>query len=99
MYILNNRLSRPRSFPFLILAGFVAVSIPLLGGMLRISYLLEDMTREGQRSVTLSAEVTLLSRQLTEAGRHLKRTAGQYFVLEDNQIFLSLERLYPRKQA
>jgi two-component system sensor histidine kinase GlrK len=81
--MLKKRIVRPWSFPLLILAGFVVVAIPLLGGILRISYLLEDMTREGQRSVTLSAEITLLSRQLTEAGRHLKRTAGQYFVLED----------------
>lgn len=94
MRILFNRLSRPRSFPFLILAGFVAVSIPLLGGMLRISYLLEDMSREGQRSVTLSAEVTLLSRQLTEAGRHLKRTAGQYFVLEDPALKQRLDNAH-----
>lgn len=94
MHMLNKRLLRPRSFPVLILAGFVVVAIPLLGGMLRISYLLEEITKEGQRSVTLSAEVTLLSRQLSEAGRHLKRTAGQYFVLEDPALKQRLDNAH-----
>ena len=83
MSIIKKKFSLPRSFPFLLLAGFVLVAIPLLGGILRISYLLDDMTKEGQRSVRLSADITLMSRQLAEAGRQLKRTAGQYFVLED----------------
>ena len=83
MSIIKTKFSLPRSFAFLLLAGFVLVAIPLLGGILRISYLLDDMTKEGQHSVTISAEITLLSRQLAEAGRQLKRTAGQYFVLED----------------
>lgn len=84
------------SFPALLLIGFVLVATPLLGGILNMSLLLEKMTRQGQASVTLSAEATLASRQLAEAERALQRAAGLYFVLGDPALKRPLNNAHLR---
>lgn len=82
----------PLSFPSLLLAGFVLVAMPLLGGILGMHHALNKMAQEGRRSVNITAEITLFSRQLTEASNALKRAAGQYFVLEDPTLSRRLIR-------
>ncbi|WP_432698126.1 ATP-binding protein [Marinobacterium sp. YM272] len=84
------------SFPGLLIAGFILVVLPLLGGILGMTYALEKMAFEGRRSVTISAEITLASRQLGEAEITLKRAAGQYLVLGDPALKERLERAHAR---
>jgi len=73
----------PRSFPSLLLSGFILVALPLLAGIAAMTYTLDRMALEGRRSVNITAEVTAAARRLAEAGVALQRAAGQYFVLED----------------
>ncbi|GGB81167.1 two-component sensor histidine kinase [Marinobacterium zhoushanense] len=86
------------SFSALLLAGFVVVALPLLGGILVMTHALEQMALEGRRSVNISAEITQASRQLGEVELALKRAAGQYFVLEDPALKQRLERAHLRFQ-
>jgi len=90
------KLRLPPSFPALLLTGFVLVALPLLGGIVGMSYALEQMAGEGRRSVNITAEITLGSRRLAEDGLNLKRAAGQYFVLEDPALKRRLERAHER---
>lgn len=84
------------SFPGLLITGFILVVLPLLGGIIGMTYALEQMALEGRRSVTISAQITGASRQLSEAETALKRAAGQYFVLEDPSLKERLDRAHLR---
>ncbi len=84
------------SFPGLLITGFILVVLPLLGGIIGMTYALEQMAFEGRRSVTVSAQITSASRQLSEAETALKRAAGQYFVLEDPALKERLDRAHYR---
>lgn len=84
------------SFPGLLIAGFILVVLPLLGGILGMTYALEKMAYEGRRSVTVSSQITLASQQLGEAEVALKRAAGQYVVLEDPALIERFERAHQR---
>ncbi|MBV1788311.1 HAMP domain-containing histidine kinase [Marinobacterium sp. D7] len=88
----------PPSFSALLLAAFVVVALPLLGGILVMTHALEQMALEGRRSVNISADITQASRQLGEVELALKRAAGQYFVLEDPALKQRLERAHLRFQ-
>ncbi|WP_160115504.1 sensor histidine kinase [Marinobacterium lutimaris] len=84
------------SFSGLLITGFILVVLPLLGGIIGMTYALEQMAFEGRRSVTVSAQITSASRQLSEAETALKRAAGQYFVLEDPALKERLDRAHYR---
>jgi two-component system sensor histidine kinase GlrK len=88
--------SRFFSFSSLLLGGFFVVLFPLLGGILNISYQLDRIVVDGRRSVAITEEVTLLSRQLAEAVLSLQRASGQYFVLEDPALMERLEKSHSR---
>lgn len=88
--------SRLPSFSGLLITGFILVVLPLLGGIIGMTYALEQMAFEGRRSVTISAQITSASRQLSEAETALKRAAGQYFVLEDPALKERLDRAHYR---
>ncbi len=78
----------------LLLVGFVLVAIPLMGGIVGMSDALRKMANEGQRAVNVTADITRLSRQLTENAEDLKWTAGQYFVLEDPALIERVRRAH-----
>jgi two-component system, NtrC family, sensor histidine kinase GlrK len=80
---LRLRIHYPRSFAALLLAGFVLVALPLLGGMIDTAWLLEKIVREERRSIATTVDVTRATRQLVDEVMALQRSAGQYFVLED----------------
>jgi two-component system sensor histidine kinase GlrK len=80
------------SFSSLLLGGFLVVLIPLLGGIFNISYQLDRIAADGRRSLKITEEVTLLSRQMAEAVLTLQRASGQYYVLEDPALLGRLEK-------
>ena len=82
---MKSKLGSKRFFSFssLLLGGFLVVLIPLLGGIFNISYQLDRIAADGLRTIQVTEEVTLLSRQMEEAVLSLQRASGQYFVLED----------------
>ncbi len=84
------------SFSSLLLGGFLVVLIPLLGGIFNISYQLDSIAANGRRSVKITEEVTLLSRQMAEAVLSLQRASGQYYVLEDPALLGRLEKSHAR---
>jgi len=86
------RYNHPSSFSSLLLGGFLLVVIPLLGGMYNMSNQLERMSQEGRRSVKITEEATLISRQIAEATLSLQRAAGQYYVLGDPALLRRLEK-------
>ncbi len=73
----------PASFSVLLLAGFTLVALPLLGGMINASYMVERIVAESQRAIAVTLIVTRASRQLVSGVSGLQRAAGQYYLLED----------------
>ncbi|MGD8908629.1 MAG: HAMP domain-containing sensor histidine kinase [Chromatiales bacterium] len=90
------RITHPFTFSSLLLGGFLLAAIPLLGGIYNMSYQLDRMSLEGHRSVQITEEVTLKSRQLAEAALSLQRAAGQYYVLEDPSLIGRLKKSHQR---
>lgn len=70
--------------------------IPLLVGIYNMSYRLDRMSLEGHRSVQITEEATLKSRQLAEATLSLQRASGQFYVLEDPSLLGRLEKSHQR---
>jgi len=87
------------SFSSLLLSAFLLALIPLLGGIFNMSYQLDRMSVDGRRSVQLTEEVTLVSRQMAEAALSLQRASGQYYVLEDPALLGRLEKAHMRFQS
>ncbi len=92
--MMKLKLKLSPSFPTLLLVGFALVAMPLLGGILGVNHLLDEMVQQGQQSVSIAAEITLANRQLAESGLALKRAAGQYFVLEDPALKQRLDNAH-----
>jgi two-component system sensor histidine kinase GlrK len=90
------KISHPFTFSSLLLGGFLLAAIPLLGGIYNMSHQLDRMSLEGRRSVQITEEVTLKSRQLAEATLSLQRAAGQYYVLEDPSLIGRLKKSHQR---
>ncbi len=84
------------TFSSLLLGSFLLAALPLLGGIYNLSNQLDRMTLEGRRSVALTEEVTLRSRQLAEATLSLQRAAGQFYVLEDSGLIGRLQKSHQR---
>jgi two-component system, NtrC family, sensor histidine kinase GlrK len=85
----------PASFSALLLAGFSLVALPLLGGMMHASYMVERIVAESQQAIAATHAVTHASRQLVSGVSGLERAAGQYYVLEDaalRRTFLQAHR-------
>ncbi len=76
----------PATFPSLLLAGFTLVALPLLGGMISASYLVERIVAEGRAAIDITLEVTRDGRRLVDGVSNLQRAAGQYYVLEDASL-------------
>ncbi len=90
------KINHPISFSSLLLGGFLLVAIPLLGGIYIMSVQMDRMSLEGRRSVQVTEEATLKSRQLAEAVLSLQRASGQYYVLEDPALLGRLETSHQR---
>ncbi len=88
--MIRPRLRYPRSFTTLLLVGLSLVALPLLAGMLRMGYMLDQMAREGRQSVAITVEATRATRQMAESALALERAAGQYHVLQDPALGASL---------
>lgn len=84
------------TFSFLLLGAFLLAALPLLGGIYNLSNQLDRMSMEGYRSVQITEEITLKSRQLAEAVLTLQRAAGQFYVLEDPTLLGRLEKSHQR---
>lgn len=93
---MRPRLQYPRSFPSLLLSAFVLVALPLLAGMVAMTYTLDRMAIEGRQSVNITAAVTAAAQRLAEASVALQRAAGQYFVLEDPALKERLHQVHQR---
>ncbi len=89
-------IKHPVTFSSLLLGSFLLVVIPLLGGIFSMSVQLDRMSLEGRRSVQITEEATLKSRQLAEAALSLQRAAGQFYVLEDPTLISRLENSHQR---
>lgn len=92
----HTHISFPFTFSSLLLGGFLLAVLPLLGGIYNMSHQLDQMSQEGSRSVQITEEVTLKSRQLAEATLSLQRAAGQFYVLEDPSLIDRLEKSHRR---
>lgn len=89
----------PASFPVLLLAGFILVALPLLGGMINAAYMVERIVAEGHRAIEVTLAVTRAGRQLVDGVSSLQRAAGQYYVLEDPSLQHTLQEAHRAIQA
>jgi two-component system, NtrC family, sensor histidine kinase GlrK len=92
----SSRISHLFSFSTLLLGGFLLVVIPLLGGIYNMSHQVDRMSLEGRRSVQITEEATLKSRQIAEAALSLQRASGQFYVLQDPALLGRLEKSHER---
>lgn len=92
----RSSINHPFTFSTLLLGGFLLVVIPLLVGIYNMSHQLERMSLEGRRSVEITEEATLKSRQIAEAALSLQRASGQFYVLEDPALIGRLEKSHQR---
>lgn len=90
------RATPPLTFSSLLLGAFLLAAIPLLGGIYNMSNQIDRMSLEGRRSVQITEEATLKSRQLAEAALSLQRAAGQFYVLDDPALIGRLEKSHQR---
>jgi two-component system sensor histidine kinase GlrK len=80
----------PHSFTVLLLLAFALVALPLVGGMLNTSFILDKLVRESHRSVATTVTATRTTRQLVDGVDALQRAAVQSYVLEDPRLLRSV---------
>lgn len=81
----------PRSFPILILAGFSLAVVPLIFALVNNAVSIRELATKSQRAVYNAVQATQSSRQLIEQINSMERSARQFSILADPQIFSVFE--------
>ncbi|HHM06295.1 MAG TPA: HAMP domain-containing histidine kinase [Gammaproteobacteria bacterium] len=88
----------PRSFAALLLLGFVVVVLPLISALIYASVFVERLAKQSQATVYEAAQATGLSRTLVDQLVEMERSARQYQVLRDKQLFQAYEEKHSDMQ-
>jgi two-component system sensor histidine kinase GlrK len=81
----------PKSFPMLILAGFSLAVVPLIFALINNAVSIRELATKSQRAVYNAVQATQTSRQLIEQITSMERSARQFSILADPQIFRVFE--------
>jgi len=81
----------PRSFPLLILVGFSLAVVPLIFALINNAVSIRELANKSQRAVYNAVQATQNSRQLIEQINSMERSARQFSILADPQIFSVFE--------
>jgi two-component system sensor histidine kinase GlrK len=73
----------PKSFPGLLVAGFLLVALPLILGLLASAWSIDKLSEQSQKAVYNAAQATQASRALANAGTSMERYARQYVIFQD----------------
>ena len=81
----------PKSFPMLILVGFSLAVLPLILALINNAVSIRELATKSQRAVYNAVQATQSSRKMIEQITSMERSARQFSILADPQIFLVLE--------
>lgn len=81
----------PRSFPLLILVGFSLAVVPLIFALVNNAVSIRELATKSQRAVYNAVQATQASRQLIEQINSMERSARQFSILAEPQIFSVFE--------
>ncbi len=81
----------PKSFPMLILAGFSLAVVPLIFALVNNAVSIRELATKSQRAVYNAVQATQSSRQLIEQITSMERSARQFSILAEPQIFSVFE--------
>ncbi len=84
----------PKSFPMLILVGFSLAVLPLILALINNAVSIRELANKSQRAVYNAVQATQSSRKIIEQITSMERTARQFSILADPQIFLVLEETH-----
>ncbi len=86
-------LSYPRSFLTLLVAGFLAVALPLAGALLYSAWNTERLAAQARNAVFNAAQAARGSRSLVNRINSIERVAQQYLVLADAELAADYARI------
>jgi len=84
----------PKSFPMLILVGFSLAVLPLILALINNAVSIRELATKSQRAVYNAVQATQSSRKMIEQITSMERSARQFSILADPQIFLVLEETH-----
>ena len=79
----------PKSFPMLILAGFSLAVLPLIFALINNAISIHELSSKSQRAVSNAVQATQSSRLLIELLTEMERSARQYSILGEPELFTS----------
>ena len=82
----------PKSFPMLILAGFSLAVLPLIFALINNAISIHELATKSQKAVSNAVQATQNSRMLIEELTSMERSARQYSILVDPQLFSAFEQ-------
>jgi two-component system, NtrC family, sensor histidine kinase GlrK len=77
----------PKSFPMLILAGFSLAVLPLIFALINNAISIHELSTKSQRAVYNAVQATQNSRVLIELLTGMERSARQYSILGEPELF------------
>ena len=77
----------PKSFPMLILAGFSLAVLPLIFALINNAISIHELSTKSQRAVYNAVQATQNSRLLIELLTGMERSARQYSILGEPELF------------
>jgi len=81
----------PKSFPMLILGGFALAVLPLIFALINNAVSINELATKSQRAVFNAVQVAQSSRQLIEQITGMERSARQFSILAEPQLFTVFE--------
>ena len=93
-YFTSKSLSYPRSFLGLLVAGFLLVSLPLLGTLLYSAWHTERLTEQSRNAVLGAAKAARASRSLVNRTGSIERLALQLAISPDPRLRADLARVH-----
>ena len=76
----------PRSFPRLLLTGFVLVALPLIFALINNAVSVDQLANRSQNAVYQAVQATQNGRRLAQQLNALERTARQIVILDDRSL-------------
>lgn len=86
---MSIRIRYPNSFLKLLLVGFAFAILPLIIAFINANIAFDAFSKKSQATITNSVKATRASLVLQEQLHLMERSARQYFVLSDEELFLN----------
>lgn len=93
MIIVSNKLHIVKSLSIkrLTLLGFSLVAFPLVVALLYSANQVNELSKQGERSIFTVAELINTSQQMSSTLKKMQRYASQYLVLQDKELMVSYQ--------